>query len=166
VRTLPDGRDAEPGLKGRTPITPELEAYHRHRRDVVAVAYRTAYAEAEEHLERRPALVAAARGHISELCRRETYMTEGGQELETAVRRFINAPGALQVGYHEADKIAATAEQALSWLLTAQVEAQIEADHGPVAQFTTSQAIAAATSALLGSEPVDSTGIPIAKGRR
>jgi hypothetical protein len=93
-------------------------------------------------------------------------MTEGGQELETAVRRFINAPGALQVGYHEADKIAATAEQALSWLLTAQAEAQIEAD-GPVAQFTTSQAIAAATSVLLGSEPVDSkTGILIAKSRR
>jgi hypothetical protein len=162
VRTLPNGRDAEPGLRGRTPITPELVGYHEHRRDVVTAAYRTAYTEAAEQLERRPTLIAAARGHITELRRRETYVTEGGQELETALRRFLDTPSALQMGHHEADKIAFTAEQALGWLRTAPAEAQIEAQHGPVAQFTTAQWVAAQTSLALGSEPVDAkTGVPI-----
>jgi hypothetical protein len=162
VRTLPNGRDAEPGLRGRTPITLEIVGYHDHRRDVVAAAYRAAYTEAAERLERRPTLVAAARGHITELRRRETYLTEGGQELETALRRFLDAPVALDAGCQEADKIAVAAEQALGWLRTAPAEAQIEAQHGPVAQFTTAQWVAAQTSLALGSEPVDAkTGAPI-----
>jgi hypothetical protein len=52
VKVLPNGRDAEPFLRGRIAVTSELVAFHRHRIDVVAAAFRDAYTSAGEQFER------------------------------------------------------------------------------------------------------------------
>jgi hypothetical protein len=162
VRDLPNGQDADPVLRGRATVTRELGAYHVHRRDVVAAAYRDAFGRAGQQYEPRASLVAAARGHLTELRRRESFGPEGGAELDAALRRFLDSAGVLREGLREADDIAASAEAALKRLGTAPMMAELEDTHGPMHMTNLNQWLVGRVSQALGGEPVDATtGRPV-----
>jgi hypothetical protein len=169
VRTLPDGRDPDPHLQGRVAVTAELLDFHTHRRDVVAAAYREAFARAGARLDARPALVAAAKGHLSLLRERGSFTAEGGDRLDRSLRSFLDIAGTLRAGQQEADEIAAAAEVALTQLRAAPLQAVMEAEGGPMADLRLASFAVGRMSAAMGGEPLDAaSGKPIGKptGRR
>jgi hypothetical protein len=165
VRSLPNGRDADPHLRGRLVVSPEAIRYHEHRRDAVAPAFRAAYAEAGERLDARPALVAAARGHLAQLRQREQFADEGGDALDAALKRFTDAGGVLRAGMREGDEIAVRAEAALAQLRNAPLEALVEEQHGPTGALTAHQWTAALMSASTGQPFNATTGEPLVEAK-
>jgi hypothetical protein len=114
VRTDQRGRDLDP-LHGRAVISAEIVAYWEHRRDVVAPAVEASYRQAAEKTPYRPALVAAARGHIAVLGQRQSN-TEGGAELNAALQRYDVAYTALREAALDTQQIAVEAEDRLASL--------------------------------------------------
>jgi hypothetical protein len=170
VPSTPSGRDPDPQLRGRVAITAELLRYHHHRRDSLAPAYRAAYGAAAEAFEARPSLVAASKGHLAVLRQRGNFTAEGGEELQAALTRFLDAAGVLRAGVRDADEIAAAAEGALENLRSLPALAELEDEAGPMSVTSTAQWVAGRISAALGAEPVDAaTGAPVAvpsRGRK
>jgi hypothetical protein len=78
-------------MGGRAVVTPELIAYWEHRRDVVFPAVEGMYRRAAERNPYREPLVASARQHIALLRERQTMLSEGGVELETALSLYDQA---------------------------------------------------------------------------
>jgi hypothetical protein len=156
VKSLLNGRDADPYLRGRLAVTPELERYHLQRRDVLGPAVRSAYAEAGERFDSHLALMAAARGHLAVLHARECFADEGGRELAAALARFSDAAGVLRAGMREADEIEARAHSALDEMASAPLAAALEAQEGPTAALAVHQWTNAVKSAVMhGALPVD-----------
>jgi hypothetical protein len=161
VRTLPDGRDPDPHLQGRLAVTEELVAYHRHRYEVAA-AQRNAYAAAAAQFDGRPALVAAARQQISVLRQRQSFAAEGGDQLDAALRRFLDIAGHLRQAMLEADEISGAASAALDQMRAAPLQAAMEEAGGPMADLGLAQYAMARASAAMGSAPLDATtGRPV-----
>jgi hypothetical protein len=163
VLDLPNGMDADPVLRGMAAVTRELGAFLVHKRDVVARAYRDAYLAAGEQYESRPALVAAARGQLNELRRRESFGAEGGAELDASLRRSLDSAGVLREGLRDADDIQREAETVLKRLGTAPVMAELEDTHGPMAMTSLNSWVVARVSQTLD-EPLDATtGRPVGR---
>jgi hypothetical protein len=127
VRTDSRGRDLDP-LHGRTVITAELVRFWEHRRDQVAAATEGSYREAAERVPYSPALVAAARGHISLLRERMTMQTEGGVQLESALKRYDDVYANLRAGAIDAQQIANQAQARLDSLEREKANAVVGAD--------------------------------------
>jgi hypothetical protein len=85
------GRDLDPVLRGRVVLSEQLTEYWQHRRGVLGPAIIAAYTQAGQHVDTRSPLVAAARGHLAELRARESFDFEAGEELVTALQRYVNA---------------------------------------------------------------------------
>jgi hypothetical protein len=112
VRTDNRGRDLDP-LGGRAAVTPELIAFWEYRRDVVFPAVEAMYRRAAEETPYRPALVAAAKGHLGVLRERWSMLSEGGVELEAAVESYDSAFVVLRQNANDCQMIATEAENRL-----------------------------------------------------
>jgi hypothetical protein len=127
VRTDRRGRDLDP-LGGRSAVTPELLEYWRHRKDVVAPAVEGSYRQAAERTPYREALVAACRGHIGVAQQRFAMLSEGGSDLEAALRRYDDAFTNLRMAALDAQSIATEAQTRIAALRRAAASATLGDD--------------------------------------
>ena len=91
------------------------------------------YSITAQAFDRRPTLLAAARGHLALLRQRQSFTDEGGEELAAALDRFLNSAGTLRAGLQQADEISGEAQMALENLRSAPALAELEDERGPAA---------------------------------
>jgi hypothetical protein len=92
---------------------------------VVAPALEGQYQAAAERSPFRPALVAAARGHLGVLQQRQTMLSEAGTEVEAAVARYEQAFERLRVGVLDAQAVRGEAEVRLKTLRRIEAEVAV-----------------------------------------
>jgi hypothetical protein len=127
VKTDWKGRDLDP-FHGASVITAEVVAFWEHQRDVVAAEVEAQYRRAAEKRPYRPALAAAARGHLGVLRERQTMQSEGGAELEGALARYDGAFMNLRQGALAAQEISGEAITRLASLRRIAAQAELGDD--------------------------------------
>jgi hypothetical protein len=130
-------------LQGRAVVTPELVDYWVHRRDTVGPVVVAAYRAAAQSPP-SPALLAAARGHMSHL-RQRGSKGENGAVVATALAHCDAARGELISGVNDGEQISTEAVARLEILRGEGAAAKIQG-HG--ADWVTPWVAAKIASAL------------------